>query len=142
MDAMIRDLDDPRAIQVLAAITEPRLRDGGGGEVQLTLELARYLAIGFGLVPDPDSSTSEGDLARQALGVLADDPANREAVAALIRGPVPESFAVDPITVTALITFAMVVLKTRVHFQRDKSGKWQLDIDTAASSDGTVKSLA
>lgn len=141
MDAMIRDLNDARAIRVLATIVEARLRASDAGQVELTPELARDLATNFNLTADPDSSISEGDLAREALAVLADDPADREAVTALIRGPVPERFGVDPVTTTVLITFAMIALKTHVLFERDKQGHWRFKIEKRAEDDGLVKPL-
>ena len=95
MDDMIRGLDDSQAVRVLTTFARVRLRAGGVAETEWTPELDRALRQDFPAEADAGraASVSEGDLARQALLLLADDPQNREALAALIEGPPPESFS-------------------------------------------------
>ena len=96
MDDMIRGLDDSQAVRVLKTFARARLRAGGVAETEWTPELDRALRQDFPAEADAGraASVSEGDLARQALLLLADDPQNRDALAALIEGPPPESFEV------------------------------------------------
>ena len=85
------------------------------------------------------ASVSEGDLARQALLLLADDPQNREALAALIAGPPPESFEV--VGTVALVAAMLVVLQTHVLFERDKDGKIHIKIEKKPTRDSLLKDL-
>ncbi len=96
MDDMIRGLDDSQAVRVLKTFARVRLRAGDVAETEWTPELDRALRQDFPAEADAGraASVSEGDLARQALLLLADDPQNRDALAALIAGPPPESFEV------------------------------------------------
>jgi len=47
---------------------------------------------------------------------------------------------IDPGTI-ALTTAALLVLQTRVRFKRDRTGKWAVEVDHKALSDGAVKKL-
>ena len=94
MDDMIRGLDDSQAVRVLTTFARVRLRAGGVAETEWTPELDRALRQDFPAKADAGraASVSEGDLARQALLLLADDPQNREALTALIEGPPPDKY--------------------------------------------------
>ena len=87
-DDTIRGLDNSQAVRVLTTFARARLRGGGVGETEWTPELDRALRLGFpaGTDAGPAASVSEGDLARQALLLLADDPQDRETLAVLIEG--------------------------------------------------------
>ena len=125
MDDMIRGLDDSQAVRVLTTFARVRLRAGGVAETEWTLELDRALRQDFPAEADAGraGSVSEGDLARQALLLLADDPQNRDALAALIAGPPPKPFEVVGVGTVALLAAILVVLQTHVLFERDKDGK-------------------
>lgn len=88
----------------------------------------------------PVRPVREGDLARAALLVLAEDPRHGEAISALVSGPGARSFALGE--TVAVLTAALVALQTRVKFSRDKDGKFTLLIEKAAASDGLLKALA
>jgi len=92
---MIRGLDDSQTFRVLTTVARVRLRAGGVAETEWTPQLDRALRQDFPAEADAGraASVSEGDLARQALLLLADDPQNCDALAALIAGPPPESKA-------------------------------------------------
>ena len=94
MDDMIRGLDDSQAVRVLSSFARVRLRTGGVAETEWTPELDRALRQDFPAEADAGraGSVSEGDLARQALLLLADDPQNREVLTALIEGPPPDKY--------------------------------------------------
>jgi len=89
MDDMIRGLDDSQAVRVLTTFARARLRAGGVAETEWTPELDWALRQDFPAEADAGraASVSEGDLGRQALLLLADDPQNRDALTALIEGP-------------------------------------------------------
>ena len=140
---MIRGLDDARAVRVLKAFAKPRLHAGGEAETAWTPELERALRREFpaeaGAARAVAGTVSEGDLARQALLLLADDPQNREALAALIEGPPPEMFF--GVGEVALITAALVVLQTHVLFERDGDGKIHIKIEKKPTRDSLLKDL-
>jgi hypothetical protein len=78
MEDLINSLDDPTAVRILGILAR---RSSGGRQAELTAEIRRSLQEVFGVVPASDRS-SEGDLARLALIVLAPDPETYEAITA------------------------------------------------------------
>jgi hypothetical protein len=141
IDDMIRGLDDSQAVRVLTTFARVRLRAGGVAETEWTPELDRALRQDFPAEADAGraASVSEGDLARQALLLLADDPQNREALAALIEGPPPQSFEV--VSTVALLAATLVVLQTHVLFERDRDGKIHIKIEKKPTRDSLLKDL-
>ena len=141
MDDMIRGLDDSQAVRVLTTFARVRLRAGGVAETEWTPELDRALRQHFPAEADAGraASVSEGDLARQALLLLADDPQNRDALAALIEGPPPQSFEV--VGTVALVAAMLVVLQTHVLFERDRDGKIHIKIEKRPTLDSLLKDL-
>src|SRR5271165_572614 len=141
MDDMIRGLDDSQAVRVLTTFARVRLRAGGVAETEWTPELDRALRQDFPAEADAGraGSVSEGDLTRQALLLLADDPQNREALAALIAGPPPESFEV--VGTVALVAAMLVVLQTHVLFERDRDGKMHIKLEKKPTQDSLLKDL-
>ena len=141
MDDRIRGPDDAQAVRVLATFARAWLRAGGVAETEWTPELDRALRQDFPAEADAGraASVSEGDLARQALLLLADDPQNREALAALIEGPPPESFEV--VGTVALFAATLVVLQTHVLFERDRDGKIHIKIEKKPTRDSLLKDL-
>jgi hypothetical protein len=142
-DDTIRELDNSQAVRVLTAFARARLRGGGVGETEWTPELDRALRLEFPTETKAGqaASVSEGDLARQALLLLADDPQDRETLAALIEGSPPESFEVLGVGTVALVAAVLVVLQTHVIFERDKNGKIYIKIEKKPTSDGLLKEL-
>ena len=143
MDDMIRGLDDSQAVRVLTTFARVRLRAGGVAETEWTPELDRALRQDFPAEADAGraASVSEGDLARQALLLLADDPQNRDALAALIEGPPPESYEVVTAGTVALVAAMLVVLQTHVLFERDRDGKIHIKIEKKPTRDSLLKDL-
>ena len=141
MDDMIRGLDNSQAVRVLTTFARVRLRAGGVAETEWTPELDRALRQDFPAEADAGraASVSEGDLARQALLLLADDPENRDALTALIEGPPPESFEV--VGTVALVAAMLVVLQTHVLFERDRDGKIHIKIEKKPTRDSLLKNL-
>jgi len=141
MDDMIRGLDDSQAVRVLTTFARVRLRAGGVAEMEWTPELDRALRQDFPAEADAGRAAfvSEGDLARQALLLLADDPQNRDALTALIEGPRPDKYEV--VGTVALLAAMLVVLQTHVLFERDKDGKIHIKIEKKPTRDNLLKDL-
>jgi len=125
-DDMIRGLDDSRAVRVLTTFARVRLCAGDVAETEWTPELDRALRQDFPAEADAGraASVSEGDLARQALLLLADDPQNREALTALIEGPPPESFEVVGAGTVALLAAMLVGGEVWGHPRFSDARKW------------------
>ena len=136
MEEVIRNLDGATAVRVLTAFAQARLR-AGSYETQLTPDVRQALQQELAGPAPAAGSASDADLARQALLVLADDPQNREVLNALIEGPAPESFGV--VTAVVVITAALVVLQTRVVFERGKDGKVTLKVVKPTMKDALLK---
>ncbi len=89
-------------------------------------------------------NSSDGDLARAALHVLADDTERAANLRQLILRfkDEPGMFASRAIIETAVVVAcAIVVLKTRVRFERKANGKWSLLIDKPTTSNSIIKPL-
>ncbi len=145
IDDMIRGLDDARAVRVLKAFAKPRLHAGGEAETTWTPELEQALRREFpaeaGAARAVAVSVSEGDLARQALLLLADDPQNREALTFLIENPPPQQFEFVTAGTVALITAALIALQTHVSFERDKDGKFEIKVEKQPTSENLLTTL-
>ena len=145
LDDMIRGLNDSQAVRVLTTFAGARLRAGGVAETAWTPELDGALRLDFPAETDAGRAgsgpVSEGDLARQALLLLADDPQNREILTALIEGPAPESLEVVGAGTVALIAAVLVVLQTYVLFERDKDGKIRIKIEKKPTQISLLKDL-
>src|SRR5208337_603990 len=141
MDDMIRGLDDSQAVRVLTTFARVRLRAGGVAETEWTPELDRALRQGFPAEADAGRAASEGDLARQALLLLADDPQNRESLAALIEGPLPDKYEVVTAGTVALLAAMLVVLQTHMLFERDRDGKIHIKIEKKPTRDSLLNDL-
>ncbi len=78
------------------------------------------------LVETTDASAAadavgEGELTREALLLLADDPDNRQGLTALIEGPPVQRF-LDR-TMIAVGVAALIAMQTHVKFEQTKDGK-------------------
>jgi hypothetical protein len=135
-------LDDASSIQILKAIAESQLRPTAP-DLTPTPDLRAALAAAFD--NPPQTAASEGDLARAALDLLAQDPAFAEPIqimtGAAAGAPAGSQRYIDPATI-ALTTAALLALQTRVKFKRDHSGKWSIEIEKKSASDGAIKLLA
>jgi hypothetical protein len=121
MREIIEGLEDSRAKTILTKIAETLKRRGY--ESEWSAEMGPALRDAF----QPDvclQPVSEGDLARYALLVLAEDPVYCELIRALVQGPSPERFGVDASTIT-LIPAVLLVLQTHIKIKRNAAGKWE-----------------
>ena len=139
MRERIESLEDEAACRVLAAVARAQAARETV-ETAWTQGIAEAVAGTFGFAAPTRPQAREGDLARAALLVLAEDPRHGEAIGALVSGPEAKTFVLGE--TAAVITAALVVLQTRVKFSRDKDGKFTLLVEKAAASDGLLKALA
>ncbi len=139
MTDTIRNLDDLTAQHILAVIARSRARTIGE-DIPWSSNLRQALVGEFEVEPGA-ASVSEGELARQALLVLAEDPETRQAIetmaAAAEQSPPKFDFGAS-IAITAAVLF---VLQTHVKFDRHPDGKWSLQLEKKPTSDALLKDL-
>jgi hypothetical protein len=133
---VIAALDDATARRVLATLARARLH-GGATPLEPTPDLGRALAEALDVVP-PQKPVSEGDVARGALRLLAEDPSAREAIVALAAAPPPKRYDV---TTTLTVAAVLLVLQTHVRFARDKAGRWTLTVEKTPIPSTLLKPL-
>lgn len=132
----IASLDNATTRRVLAAFARAQ---ASPAETTLTPELRQALRE-FASGPEAAAvPASEGDLARAALLLLADDPQQQPILAALIEGPAPTKFGV--LETAAVVTAVLLVLQTHVKFERDKDGRWTLKIEKKPTDNSLLKLL-
>lgn len=73
--------------------------------------------------------------------VLAETPEFQAPLSAFLKNPPPERFAVDPVTMVAVITAALVVLQTHVKIKRNEAGKTTFLIEKKPTSEALLKPL-
>jgi hypothetical protein len=132
----IASLDDATARRVLATFARAHATSA---ETSFTPELRRALRE---FTTDPAAaavSASEGDLARTALLLLADDPQHQPILAALIEGPAPAKFGL--LETAAVISAVLIVLQTHVKFERDKEGRCHFKIEKKPTDASLLNSL-
>ena len=133
MEERIKSLDDNTAVRVLTIIAKYHL-DEGGPDIKLSGDLKGELSKEFneGAV---DVAVSDGEMAREALVLLARDTEMRENITRLIEKPVEHGdrhkFALDPVTVGVLTTAVVLVLKTQFEIGL-KEGRWSFSLKSEA----------
>ncbi|HEY6413741.1 MAG TPA: hypothetical protein VIX42_08640 [Edaphobacter sp.] len=141
MPNLIQSLDDATAIRIVKRIAS--LRPAPGGErIAWSPDLEEALADEF-QVGEPvgtlASEISEGELARQALQVLAEDPEMAETIERMASTP-PQNTQVFDFGI-GLTVAVLIVLQTHVKFERGPDGKWSLKVEKKATSDSLLKGL-
>jgi len=138
MDNVLDTIDDRRAVEILAMVAKGRglLQDAHGIEVR---QAQAALADAFG-PPAPGDIPTEGELARQCLRLLSQDPDTAQAIAVMAKQPdqAPQRFFLAEVSV---VTLALVVLSTRVVYEKDKSGKVSFKVEKKALSDAVLKKV-
>src|SRR5215212_4312026 len=118
----LSQLDDETAQRILTTIA--RARSGRLPGAPPLSDLRPMLAKDFQVAASP-ASVSAGDLARQALVVLAEDPATRAAIEAMAAETAPASrHSFNVAESMALGMAAYFALSTAIEIERDKGGKW------------------
>ena len=134
----IKNLDDATALRILSSFAQANLRRGSY-ETQLTPEICELLLGELGVTPMPGGRPSQGEIAREALLVLAVDPQHSEVIRSLLLGPAPEKLV--GVETIALAVAVMLVLQTHVRFERAKDGRFTLKIEKKPTSSSLLKPL-
>jgi hypothetical protein len=124
----IRRLDDATAERILRVVAGHRLESQLAQRVEADPPTAAALTDAAGLAPDPATA---GEVARTALLLIAEDPADRPAVEHMVAHPPPESAEVfaDPLTVVAVSTAALVVLQSYVKVEKVPGKGWTFKLE-------------
>ncbi len=134
LEDQIRRLDDDTAVRILETAAGARWHaEVEAYQTELTPELAQALRDAFVVASEESATAGRGDLAREALVVLAADPQQRPALEAFVQNPsaTPTRMALLEFAgATAVITAALIALQTRAKIQRDKQGNltWSIEV--------------
>ncbi len=137
MEDRIAALDDAEALRLVQTIGAAFAR-AEDYETHLTPDIQATLGAAFDAA-SAGGAVSEGDLARAALRLYAEDPEHHAALTAMLDHPAPQQF--DLGATLALTAAALVILQTHVRFYRDKAGKWTLKVEKKPTSDALLKPL-
>jgi hypothetical protein len=141
---MIQNLDDTAAQEILSTIARSKASRGDGA-VSWSPELKQALAaLSHDFQPKAEATlVSEGELARQALLVLAEDPETRSAIETMAVGwkEQRQRQKFDFGASMAITAAVLVVLQTHVRFERTRDGKWSLKIEKKPASEALLKGL-
>jgi hypothetical protein len=144
MDDVMEAIDDSQAVLLLRTFAAGRLRAGGVAETAWTPEIERALLEAFpdaaGVSPRETGTVSDGELARQAVRLLAVDPDYREAVS-FLSGVAQESLVLPGMGAIALSVAALVVLQSYVLFERNPDGKIHIKIEKQPAGPGLLKAF-
>lgn len=133
----IAALDDATARRILATVAQARGR-GAATPPEPTAELGRELAEAMEVTPTGEPET-EGEVARLALRLLAEDPGTREAIVALATSEPPQKLGAT--ATIAVTTAVLMVLQTDFRFTRGKDGKWSFAIHKKPTTEALLKPL-
>ena len=136
VQAKIATLDDRAALDIVTRYAAARLR-AGELETECTPDIRQALTDEFGT--STAGEVSEGDLARAALAVLAEDPRNHDMLQAFLDGPPAERMGVA--ATIAIVTAALVVLQTSVKIEH-KDGRTTVVIHKPSMKDSALVKLA
>ena len=107
----------------------------------LTPALRSELAAAFGLTDAASPPVAEEELARQALLVLAEDPATAAAIQSMAAQPAGTPQKFDFGASLAVSAAVLIVLQTHLQFERHKDGTWTLKLEKKPTSDALLKGL-
>lgn len=85
------------------------------------------------------ATETEGELARAALRLLADDPAHRPVLTALVKGPPPQRYGV--VETAAVVGVVLFVLGSHVVVERDPEGRWRFKFEKKPTDPRLLKTL-
>jgi hypothetical protein len=134
LPARIDALADDEAVRLATLLAKVV---GDPTDTALTPDRRAVLRDAFDAAPDP--SAGAGDLARGALRLYAQDPANRDPLRELMGGSAPERF-VNGLAVD-LVTAVLVLLQTCVRVERDADGNWTVVAENEAASPDLLRTV-
>jgi endoglucanase Acf2 len=132
----LSQLDDATAQRILTTIARARSSNPPDDPPHLRTALANE----FGIVPS-HTRVSPGDLARQALILLAEDPATRLAIDSMANEESTTRQTYDGGATIALGLAVYFALSTALDIERDKQGKWSFKMKLKPASHEAVKQL-
>jgi hypothetical protein len=137
---LIQSLDDKTAQRILSRIAGSQPAPGGA-RIAWSPDIGKALANEFQIAEPSGGATpiSEGELSRQALLVLAEDPETAKAIEKLASTPTDNVETFD--FGIGLTVAVLIVLQSHVKFERDPNGKWSLKVEKKPTSDSLVKGL-
>jgi hypothetical protein len=125
--ARIEQLDDDEAVRLVILLGKV---EGDSSDTSLSPD--RRVALQEAFDAAPDLSAEVGDLARAALRLYAQDPANRDTLVQLMGGSTPERFLNG--TSIAVGTAVLILLQTYIRFERNADGDSSIVIEKEAAS--------
>ena len=94
---------------------------------------------------EPDLNSNEqinnGDLARSALLLLAEDPKHGDILNALVNGPPARQYEMTMAGTAAIIGGVLFVLGTHIEIKRDKKGQWSFTLIKKPTNPALLKNL-
>jgi len=134
MNDIINKLNDQDACDIFQKIVENEFSLQESEAVKAP-ELRQALTEEYEIT-DTNQTLSDGEMARQALQVLAMDNRLEGIITSLANKPKLRDFSGSLITITdaTLVTAMILVLKTAVKIERDKDGKYSFEIKVKGSS--------
>jgi hypothetical protein len=136
---MIDALSDPDALRLLSAIAGAHLLASPAASHPAPSELLASLAETFGSLIPGDAAPTDGDLARAALALAADDPATARHLEGMIAlGPPVMGVG----SLVLAFTAALTILQTELTFERASTGKYRVRLHRRAASDPLLRRLA
>lgn len=138
MSHSIEQLSENEAIAVLKTVSDAK-QHGKDYETEWTPELSASLMEAFSIdeiVNKPD----DGELAKSALQLIADDKMDRDAIEHLVENPPAEAFGIG--AAAAIGVCALIALQTHVVFERTSTGKVRFKIEKKPTDIELLKSLA
>lgn len=134
---MIQQLNDKTAVGILEAIARTRKpAEKAGWDHNLEQALMQQFSS------EPESARpSEGELARQALLLLAEDPQMRTAIETMAANWDRQPQKFDGAASIGITVAVLIILQTHIKFERTSTGKWNLKIEKKPTSDALLKTL-
>jgi hypothetical protein len=139
--AILSTLDDPHALRLLSTIAGPHLRVHPPNTLPTPALLAALSDAFSSSTPTPTSPPSDGDLARAALALIAEQSATHAGLDSIL-DPEREPVRFGGLgTATVAITAALAILQTEVTFERTSTGTWTATVKKKAAG-ATLQTLA
>jgi len=138
LEDQIAVLTDAAALQLLQRFADAQPRCTA--PVTLDAEIADQMRREAELPASAETGdTTEGQVARTALLLVAGEPEHRTGIKAMLENGGLERFAAGE---TILVVSAVLVaLQTRIHFERDKQGRWSFMLDKKPTNSALLREL-
>lgn len=140
MTEFINTLDDQSALRILTTIAKGH-SDDPAADSKLAPEMASAMKAELGITGTVDR-ISDGEIARSALAVLAQDPEFADQIKFMAEHKVTERFGIEPVTGVVLAGALVMVLRTGFEFKRNEDGRWSIKIKSAAAQSELIDKFA